>query len=249
MDSLFPVEATYVERYPLANLPTDYPTVPPSPTMIASVRSFGLIQPIVLAGNRLVAGRRRIDAARKVGHTTVRAIVFPTNWSDESILALVENTQRKSNPINELHHIELLLSKNYTYEKIRQESGMTKQALDKLLVIRNKLIKPLRRALTDNVISFSTAYACAKKSFDVQNKLLNLLEEEGELTHKDVELACKVVKKEAVAALPSSLFDNGGDNFGWQVRFSELISEAKEIAATGGSARLQQLLDQVIKEI
>jgi hypothetical protein len=53
VDSLFPVEATYVEKYPLANLPMDYPTIPPSPTMIASVRSFGLLQPIVLAGNRL----------------------------------------------------------------------------------------------------------------------------------------------------------------------------------------------------
>jgi ParB family chromosome partitioning protein len=248
VDSLFPVEATYVEKYPLANLPMDYPTIPPSPTMIASVRSFGLLQPIVLAGNRLVAGRRRIDAARKVGHTTVRAIIFPQDWSDDSILALVENTQRRSNPVNELHQIEQLLNKNYSYEKIRQESGMTKQTLDKLLLIRNKLISPLRRALTDGIISFSTAQACAKKSIDVQNKLLNLLEEEGELTHKDVELACKVVKKEAVASLPKSLFGDG-DNFGWQVRFSELISEAKEIAATGGSARLQQLLDQVIKEI
>jgi ParB-like chromosome segregation protein Spo0J len=242
-----PAEAKYVDKYLLSDLPSDYPTIPPTAQMVDSVRRFGNLQPIVLAGKRLVAGRRRIDAARKAGLTTVRVLIFPEQWADDEILALVENTQRRSNPVNELHQVEALLARNYDCDRIRSETGMSKQTYDKLLLIRDKLIKPLRRALEDQIIFIGTAEACAKKPIAVQEQLLDLLEEEGKLTKKDVDNACKIQRKVAVAALPSILF---GDNKpSWKQRVKELVMEAKEVASKEGNKDLLELLGNVLNKV
>jgi ParB-like chromosome segregation protein Spo0J len=239
----------YNDKYPVDELPSVYPTIPPTPQMIDSVRKFGNIQPIVLAGKRLVCGRRRLDAARKANLPTVRAVIFPGDWADDEIIALVENTQRRSNPVNELHQVESLLKKDFSYDKIRAETGMSKQTLDKLLLIRDGLIKPLRRALEDHLIGIGTAESCAKKSVAIQRQLLDILEEQGRLTKRDVENACKTGKKKAVAALPADLFgDNEPVGGSWRQRLKELIEEAKEVAAAGGSKQAVNLLDQALRE-
>jgi hypothetical protein len=122
--------------------------------------------------------------------------------------------------------------------------------LNKLLLIRDGLIKPLRRALEDHLIGIGTAEACAKKSVAVQQKLLDILEEEGRLTQKDVERACKTSKTKAVASLPAELFGDVAVPAGssWRQRLKELIEEAKEVATAGGSKQAVVLLDKVLQE-
>jgi ParB-like chromosome segregation protein Spo0J len=248
VQATLPAEVKYIDKYPVEKLPSAYPTIPPTPQMVDSIRRFGNFQPIVLAGKRLVCGRRRLDAARQAKVPTVRALVFPDDWADDEIIALVENTQRRGNPVNELHQVESLLKKEFSYDKIRAETGMTQQTLDKLLLIRDKLIKPLRRALEDHLIGMGTAEACAKKSPVVQQRLLDLLEEQGRLTKKDVERATKTEKKQTVAALPDDLFGSvTGTN--WRARFKELIAEAKEVAGENGNKEGLELLDQVLQSI
>lgn len=248
VEATLPAVCVYRDNYPVDELPSVYPTIPPTPQMINSVRKFGNIQPIVLAGKRLVCGRRRLDAARKAELTTVRAIIFPANWADDEIIALVENTQRRSNPVNELHQVESLLKREFSYDQIRAETGMTKQTLDKLLLIRDGLIKPLRRALEDHLIGIGTAEACAKKSVVVQQKLLDILEEEGRLTKRDVDNATKTGKKKAVAALPDDLFGDVVPGASWRQRFKELVEEAKEVASAGGSKQAVALLEKALQE-
>lgn len=246
----FPAVAEYVDKYPVDKLPSVYPTIPPSPQMVESVRKFGNIQPIVLAGTRLVCGRRRLDAARLAKLPTVRAIVFPKDWANEEIIALVENTQRRSNPVNELHQVELLLKRGFDSDKIRTQTGMSKQTFDKLLLIRDGLIKPLRRALEDKLIGIGTAESCAKKSVAVQEALLDILEDQGRLTKKDVDNATKTTKKKAVAALPAGLFgDNEPAGKAWKVRVRELLHEAKEVAAKDGGEQLIGLLERALQGV
>ena len=244
---LFPVKADFVEAYPLDKLPKDYLTFPPSKEMVDSVRKFGVLEPIILNGTRLVAGRRRIDAARLAELKTIPALVFPAGWADVAVLALVENTQRRSNPVNELHQIEKLIAKGMTYDSIREQTGIKKQTFDRLMMIRDKLISPLQKALRDQLIAVRVAEACAKKSPRVQRQLLDLLEEEGRLTLPDVQRASKVEKREAVAALPATLFGDVGTS--WKARVRELVKEAKEIANKQGEAALTGRLDEVLRQV
>jgi ParB family chromosome partitioning protein len=65
-----------------------------------SIRTHGLLQPIVVerqdTGFRLVAGHRRLRAARLAGMATIPAVVRPATDSDRNALelALIENLQR-----------------------------------------------------------------------------------------------------------------------------------------------------------
>lgn len=62
-----------------------------------SLKRYGLLNPItVTADYNLIAGHRRLEAAKQLGWTTINAIVVPID--DEVIkleMELEENTQRK----------------------------------------------------------------------------------------------------------------------------------------------------------
>lgn len=74
----------------------------PDPQFVASVRTHGVIQPLLVTPHstddglyRLVAGERRLRVAKKAGHDTVPAIV--RTLTDQEILEhnLIENIQRQ----------------------------------------------------------------------------------------------------------------------------------------------------------
>ena len=64
-----------------------------------SIRSYGILNPLTvrLRGGKyeLVAGERRLRAARLAGLTEVPCILVDVNMEDAGLLALVENLQRK----------------------------------------------------------------------------------------------------------------------------------------------------------
>src|SRR6185436_5057934 len=73
--------------------------------LAASVKSNGLIQPIVVKrageGYQLVAGERRLRAAKIAGLTAIPAIVREVDSFTQAQLALVENIHREDlNPID-----------------------------------------------------------------------------------------------------------------------------------------------------
>jgi ParB family chromosome partitioning protein len=66
--------------------------------LAASIRSKGVLQPVLLrrdgAGFQLIAGERRLRAARRAGLSSVPAIVRQVNDREVLELALIENEQR-----------------------------------------------------------------------------------------------------------------------------------------------------------
>jgi ParB family chromosome partitioning protein len=72
-----------------------------------SIRNYGIVQPIVVralpqGGYQLVAGERRLRAARLAGLETVPVLVREVDESGALELALIENLQREDlNPIDE----------------------------------------------------------------------------------------------------------------------------------------------------
>ena len=68
--------------------------------LAGSIRQNGLLQPVTVRKNRvgayeLIAGERRLRAAKLAGLSEIPAIVTETNDRDAAVLALVENLQRK----------------------------------------------------------------------------------------------------------------------------------------------------------
>ena len=65
-----------------------------------SIRSFGLIQPVVVrrlgpGAFELIAGERRLRACERVGWKTIPAVVTEADEATQQVLALVENLQRR----------------------------------------------------------------------------------------------------------------------------------------------------------
>ena len=74
--------------------------------LAGSIEASGMLQPLVVrttaAGYELIAGERRLRAARRLGLTEVPIIIHETPDPNSLLLALVENLQREDlNPVEE----------------------------------------------------------------------------------------------------------------------------------------------------
>ena len=122
-----------------------------------SIRRHGLLQPIVVsrAGDRyeLVAGQRRVLAARAAGKTSIPAVVRE-DVSDRLELALVENLQRTDLNAIETARAYKLLMETYdlTQEQLAERVGKSRSSIANTL---RALAAPqiLQDAVTDGKIS------------------------------------------------------------------------------------------------
>ena len=89
-----------------------------------SIRQNGILQPLcvrkVAEGYEMIAGERRLRAAKLAGLDTVPCIVMEINDRNSAILALVENIQREDlNCFEEAAALEKLIS----YYRMTQEDA------------------------------------------------------------------------------------------------------------------------------
>ena len=100
-----------------------------------SVRDQGIIQPLVVRrvgdGYELIAGERRLRAARKAGLREVPVIVREASNSETLQLALLENLQREDlNPIEEAAAYQRLQEEfELSQEEIAQKVGKSRPAV------------------------------------------------------------------------------------------------------------------------
>lgn len=91
-----------------------------------SIRQFGIIQPLIVTKKddsyELIAGERRLRAAKELGLKDVPAIVREAKEQEKLEVALVENLQRE-----DLNPIETALS----YKKLMDEFNLTQEELSK----------------------------------------------------------------------------------------------------------------------
>jgi ParB family chromosome partitioning protein len=88
-----------------------------------SIREHGILQPLIVTrdaggGVRLIAGERRLQAARLAGLTTVPVVFRETEDTELLELALIENIQRA-----DLNAIEEAMA----YRRLTDEYGMTQE--------------------------------------------------------------------------------------------------------------------------
>jgi ParB family chromosome partitioning protein len=107
-----------------------------------SIRSRGLLQPIVvrpLAGGRyeLIAGERRLRAAKAAGLEEIPALVRPTEDDERLELALMENVARDDlNPVEEARACATLVEDlGVTKEELARRIGKSRAAVSNLIRI------------------------------------------------------------------------------------------------------------------
>jgi len=87
-------------------------------SFVESVKQYGVIEPVIVSidddNNKvLVAGERRLEAAKEAGLTEVYAKVFHPDKVDVEAIALVENIQRLDlNPVDRACAVAKLVKKN-----------------------------------------------------------------------------------------------------------------------------------------
>jgi len=170
--------------------------------LAASIREFGIIQPLLVRpaspGYELIAGERRLRAAKLAQLAMVPAIV--KNFSDKEAaeLAMIENLQRE-----DLHYLDealgfqqLLANFGFTQEELARRVGKNQSTIaNKLRLL--KLTDDVRKVILETNLTERHARALLKlddekQQFivlqDVQAKKLNVRETE-ELVERVVQQA------------------------------------------------------------
>ena len=153
--------------------------------LAASFNSSGLLQPIVVQrgehGYELIAGERRLRAARKAGWRTIPAILTEVDEQRRLQLALVENIQRENlNPMEEaLAYQNLLQVAGCTQEELAALVGKERSTISNSLRLL-KLPPEIQQDLREGLISSGHARAILSlQEPREQFKLCRLIRDKG----------------------------------------------------------------------
>jgi len=155
--------------------------------LAASIAVHGIIQPIVVraladGSYELIAGERRLRAARLAGLETVPAIVRDTTDAGTSLeLALIENIQREDlNPIETAQaYRELIERFGLTHDAVARQVGKSRVAVSNALRLL-ELAPETRAAIVEGRISEGHGRALAALTVpELQRAVLAVVLERG----------------------------------------------------------------------
>lgn len=133
-----------------------------------SIAEFGVLQPVIVKKDKyglylLIAGERRLRAARLAGLTKIPAMIKETDDKDSALISLIENVQREN-----LNYIE----EAYAYKQLIDDYGLTQGEVARKVgkqqsTISNKirilaLPKDIQEQLAENKLTERHARALLK---------------------------------------------------------------------------------------
>ncbi len=156
-------------------------------SLAASIRELGLLQPVLVRQvaqdeYELIAGERRWRAARRVGLTSIPALVQAGAGDARSLeYALVENLHREDlNPLEEAAAYQQLIDEfSMTHEQVAKRVGRSRAAVTNTLRLL-QLPAGVQRALADGSLSAGHARALlATPDRALQERLVARIVAEG----------------------------------------------------------------------
>ena len=130
-----------------------------------SIREHGIIQPLIVSRQQdgsyvLIAGERRLQAARLAGHETVPVVIREASTAQMLELALIENIQRADlNPVEEaVAYRRLIEEYGLTQEEAAQRVGKSRVSVANALRLL-QLESEIKRSLVTGEISEGHARA------------------------------------------------------------------------------------------
>lgn len=179
--------------------------------LASSIRRHGVLQPLTVrrqpGGWELVAGERRLRAARLAGLETVPCIEAKIGDQDSALLALVENLQREDlNPMEEAGGYRVLMEEyGLTQEEVSQRVGRSRPSVANALRLL-ALPESVCRLLEEGQLSAGHGRAILSASGEeVQKELAQKVLDEGLSVRQTEALARRLAKEQ------EELKDFGGE--------------------------------------
>lgn len=167
--------------------------------LTASIKEHGIFQPIIvkksIKGYEIIAGERRVRAARLAGLSSVPAIIRDLDDGQMMEIALLENLQRENlNAIEEALAYKAMLEKfSITQDELSLKVGKSRSHVTNILGLL-RLPKEVQEMVSNNSISMGHARVLSK--LEDNEKILSLANEivSNKLPVRDIEK--KVVDEE-----------------------------------------------------
>ncbi len=168
--------------------------------LVSSVKEYGILQPLIVTekGNgmfELIAGERRLRAARAAGLKKVPVIVRSADELRKFELALIENLQREDlSPVEEaLAYAKLMDEFGMTQEAVSQKVGKSRSVVANTLRLLN-LPQDMQQALSDSQISMSMARVLCGMENPAEQRAMFERMLKGEYTVREAEDASRLKK-------------------------------------------------------
>jgi ParB family transcriptional regulator, chromosome partitioning protein len=175
--------------------------------LAASIAVHGVLQPVIVrtladGGYQLIAGERRLRAARLAGLETIPAVVRDASDGTDSLeLALIENLQRADlNPIETaLAYRELIDRFGLTHEAVARQVGKSRVAISNALRLLD-LAPETKQAIVEGRITEGHGRALAAITIpELQRAVLGVVLERG-LSVRQTEELVRRKREEAPAS-------------------------------------------------
>ncbi len=127
-----------------------------------SIKKHGIIQPIVVRkianGYEIVAGERRLKAAKEIGLKKIPAIIKSINNEKSLEIALVENIQREDlNPVEQANAFKRLIDEfKLTQQELAEATGKSRALVTNTIRLL-KLNTEIQKNISEGKISFGHA--------------------------------------------------------------------------------------------
>lgn len=165
--------------------------------LAASIAEHGVLQPILvtetLDGYQLVAGERRVRAARRAGLVRIPAVVRQLDDLHRLELALVENVQRTDlDPLEEAHAYRQLIDEfGYSQETVAGKVGRARSTVANTLRLLD-LCPAVQAAVAERAITEGHARALLGLDPDNQETVLAIVVGRGLSVRQTEELVRRV---------------------------------------------------------
>lgn len=168
-----------------------------------SIKVYGIIQPLSVrkmgeGRYELVAGERRLRAAKKLGLKEVPAVIISVSDKDSAAIALLENLQREDlNCFEEAEAYHNLIKEHfYTQDKLSEVIGKKQSTIaNKMRLL--KLPKDIREKILENNLTERHGRALLKiHDKELQIKILDIVIEKKLNVKKTEELIEKQLSEE-----------------------------------------------------
>lgn len=139
--------------------------------LAASIKEFGIVQPLVVRKKgeafELVAGERRLRAAKLAGLANVPVVIKDYDDTKMMEIALIENIQRHDlNPIEEAQGLRRLMSEfKLTQEQVAEKVGRSRVAVTNILRLLN-----LHQEIQNEIINGTLTMGQAKQLLGLPKK-------------------------------------------------------------------------------
>ena len=166
-----------------------------------SIKTYGVLQPIIVRkieekNFELIAGERRLRAAKIINLEKIPAIIREYTDLQASEIAIIENVQRQNlNAIEEAQAYQRLIEEfGYTQEKIAKKIGLSRSQVANTIRLL-KLAPQIRELVSQGKLSTGQVRPLLSlESEELQLKAAEMVIEEN-LTAKAVELFMREFKK------------------------------------------------------